>query len=1287
MGKNARQAPNYRKASQPTPRAGSNAGRGFRYQDAVAVWLAVMIWSGKREAARVIPEGGDDIELRGTETVFLQVKSRREYLGLYGIGEARSHIWALWNRHDISGSPPDRLELILERGVSGQSEQVGADFSIPITGGLLTTLTKEKRSAELFPKTDLLVVRSPHETVIGTIVRGTGCQPIAAELCYAELLVRMGAMADANGRLDPENYLGLSPSDTDAVFTEVLSAIDIDALEQAITNGVCEPIDFLTPLSDPNFYLGINVEPGHIAAGLVMERPVARAEVANAIETRRAALVVGPSGAGKSALMWETAYSLRHVIRWFRIRSMSVSDLASIRQLARTMRASEVSPVGFVMDDVGLRGSDVWDTLLRELTSVPGIVMLGSIREEDIFLIAERSRAVEVRADPDDELAERLWNELREAGHTSWEGWLEPWNLSGRLLLEYVHILTRGERMEKVLADQVAARTRDPARATELAVLQIGSCAGTSGALIETDRIPQAIGKTEADISRALYRLVEEHLVRAPAPGLLEGLHQLRSQELFRLAHKIPPPIPALTFARTVASAAAAELEPLIADTMIRRQLDNSDIAEALVDRLEKDPDAIALGAALRGLGTGLVSAGVDKWLEASETKALARTQIMPAAMLGVGGMDLLDINLLQEARSAANHLAEIKGVQRNDPRLSLISMLSPSAIATTVTSARLADLDQILAALVGNTLPGEVRSALLELRPDLLAGDLEVVASLLGTAAIVDRDIAMAWVDAVGQQPLLGRLSREIPWTGDVVFRAESDGRAVCCDYWYLAPTSQPLPHDDVVRLCRLLLAVCPSADIAESRAIGPDGELSGFTDLPLANKRIPRSNLPPASLPAWNRRWLDMIARRVATPSYSEYLARGIGILKAVVPKLERVFDAHLRGENAPSSLFENLHALNREAADLTPPIISSRMAAGTGSEEVETFATPFQKVLFQSTENVVTRFAALPSGAGAFIGWLDTLIADIDTTIKDEPWQLIGINPSPNFVRLRSLLDTLRMLAGEAHTRNASPVHTWIHFARRIRPGKVLGHVKASVGKVANRRAKELKAELESAAEEAGINVLYHLRPDPRGILPWPPLEILALVPTEDIATAAMAIQASSATIRSFVDTTIRLTAIPMVAKFAVARFATTGYQTMLPMPGAVEDWLQEIGVPCLPAPRTAAFGAAVDAAGELGAMDRKGFGKPGRPAPEIAVRQKLEIAFAAEQLKLLEVLRDANSALVNAVTATVTSARQGNIALWGQEQNVLDGTVTPDLAEVGRLVINVLQEDLDAAISAC
>ena len=45
-------------------RHGSNAGRGFRFQDAVAAWMAVRVWAGDDEPASIIPEGNDDIERR-----------------------------------------------------------------------------------------------------------------------------------------------------------------------------------------------------------------------------------------------------------------------------------------------------------------------------------------------------------------------------------------------------------------------------------------------------------------------------------------------------------------------------------------------------------------------------------------------------------------------------------------------------------------------------------------------------------------------------------------------------------------------------------------------------------------------------------------------------------------------------------------------------------------------------------------------------------------------------------------------------------------------------------------------------------------------------------------------------------------------------------------------------------------------------------------------------------------------------------------------------------------------
>ena len=287
----------------------------------------------------------------------------------------------------------------------------------------------------------------------------------------------------------------------------------------------------------------------------------------------------------------------------------------------------KTAPWVFVMDDVGRNGAESWGVLLKEVMSVPGVVMLGSVREEDVTLVVERARAAEVRADPDDELAERLWHQLKESRNTDWAGWREPWRLSEGLLLEYVHILTRGQRMQELLSDQVAARIVDPSRSLELDILRSGAWAGTAQAEIDASRLARSLLVSEGDLSRALHRLIQEHLVRSPKPGTLAGLHQLRSEELLRLTHQLPIPTLDSSFENTVVSVHPTDFEPLIADALSQRRLSISAVIDGLIIRLEQHPDALELASALRGLGAGRIAAGVDEWLDTSEARALPRTQ------------------------------------------------------------------------------------------------------------------------------------------------------------------------------------------------------------------------------------------------------------------------------------------------------------------------------------------------------------------------------------------------------------------------------------------------------------------------------------------------------------------------------------------------------------------------------------------------------------------------------------------------------------------------------------
>ncbi|MDE0260955.1 MAG: hypothetical protein OXJ37_00935 [Bryobacterales bacterium] len=1263
--------------AQPASRAGSHAGRGFRYQDAVSVWLAVEVWTGHRPSATVLPEGGDDIEMRGALTTFVQVKSRREHLGGYSAGEAARHIGDLWARGTGSSPQPGRSELILERSVAGLTPASDGMPNVAGKGPLLRELKRIGGWEALLSRTTISVVTDPQEASIKAISERTGSAPLAAQMCFAELLKRVGGLADENGTRQPEEYVGLSASDTEGIVSDVLRAVDVDAIERAIGDGVCQPVDFLTPIDDPRFYLGVDVEPGHVAAGLVSERPAGRLAIERGLKEQRAALVVGPSGAGKSALMWEAANALRHTVRWFRVRKAGSSDMPSIRQLMRTFRASKDSPLGFVIDDVGRTGPETWDALLREAAAVPGVVVLGSIREEDVVLISERSRIAEVRAEGDDELAQRLWQELRDEGKTEWPGWREPWNTSNGLLLEYVHMLTQGRRMEQVLRDQVAARVLDPARVLELDVLRCGAWAGTADAELDVSRLAGVLDVTEAEIARALLRLVEEHLVRSPTAGVVAGLHRLRSEKLLGLTHEAVLPTLATSFARTVASVPAKDIEPLVADAVSESRLDIAPVVDGLAGRLEGERDPLAMAAALRGLGTGRVWVGVDEWLATPEAGALPKTQIGIAGMLDLGRLG--DLGLVPEVQAATRRLAMIRGPRTRDPRCLLVDRLSEEAVSAHVEAAESTSLEEILASLVDMPISDVVRSALRDVPADLASADLKRVAPMLRTLSTIDRRAALCWVEKVGQEELFGLISKEVPWAGPVTIGKEDGATVVGCDLWYVAPSKQKDAHGAVVELCELMLALCPSADVARSRAITSSGVTAGVSGYAIADKRIPRENLPPPCVVQWNRRWWELIARRVAAPSYSDYLARATAILNALVPTLHRVFDAHLRGKDVPTRLVDKLNSLNEATQALTPPAVSAYDASGTGDREVNKSVTRFQNVLISASVNVVKRFVRLPDGAGAYIGWLNGLIADTEAAVNEEPWELLAGSAPEALGRLKSLLATLRSLAGEAHERNEQPARTWIDRAKRAQRGNAIRVIGGAAKASADKRLRRRKARMEREARGAGLIAVFHVREEARGALPWPPFEVLALVPAGDLPHAAATVEESIEPLRRIVDGTTRLTIVPVIDGVAIAALGQSGYQTLYPGTDSVAEWLDYVGVDGLQSDAAESLGQVLGLAVQLGAMDSRGLGLAGRPLEEREVRERLEEELGERRTELEQQLRRFDRDLGERIVGLLAAARAGKVDYMAEVQDGLDGVASPLLEEAGYLTLCMLEEE--------
>ncbi|WP_333877472.1 toll/interleukin-1 receptor domain-containing protein [Methylobacter sp.] len=793
---------------------------------------------------------------------------------------------------------------------------------------------------------------------------------------------------------------------------------------------ICEEIDFLTPIDDPHFYLGMDVQPGHLAAGLVVERPAARQRTLNALDARRNVLIVGPSGSGKSALMWEVARAASHVEKWFRIRSLSVDQVSSLVSFVKTYRASIQTPVGFAFDDIGRGLTEGWDALAREAASLPGIILLGSAREEDLFPLTERARAIEIREVGDDELAERLWKELRRRSQTQSAGWREPWQESKGLLLEYTYFLSEGTRLTDVLRAQVANRVRDIGRDGELAVLRVAAAAGAAGATVDVERLPMALKLSEAEISLALRRLFDEHLIRDIGSGRIGALHQLRAKELFHLCHEFPPPTAERTIATTLHCLPAEDIETFIVRTCELNAEWQERLVDEIIVRLNQEPDPVIAVSALRGLGQAHIVASVSAWLKRPDVQALPRTQLTCVALFGLPGIEPLDIPQLAHLQAASRSFCSaIEISAHNNPRNQLISRLSSdttSKLFSQKTCLRV--LNELLSAIIGTEIPSNLLDQLSSIQPDLKADSIEDVANLLGTVGLIDPGIAKIWVDAAGQQTLLDRIYDEVPWVSRPELRHEEEGLAVCADLHCVAASCQPDTHSEVVHLCELLLAIAPQAELAISNAVSQDGEIAGYGDFQLATKRIPRKNLPPSALPDWNKRWRIAVADRVAAPSYTDYLSRAAIILRGLVATLENVLDEWFRKGKVSEANCERLNSNNNQAETLTPPRFSPQASTGKGSAEKNIAVTDLQNVLFDCSVNLIKRFNKLPEDANCYIAWTGGILKHIDAATENEPWELLDEVAPKELQRLRQIVEGLRFMAGESGVRNVNPIQTW-------------------------------------------------------------------------------------------------------------------------------------------------------------------------------------------------------------------------------------------------------------------
>lgn len=1183
-------------------RAGSHAGRGFRYQDAAAAWLAVKCWNGDLPYGVLTPEGLDDAELSGSKgSTFVQMKSRREHLGPYLPGEVAAYVRDLWSRAAAAKSPPDDLLLVIERSV----------VDVPLVEGVLTGLTAADRIGKLLAtdarakkwlaRTRVVVADSPAESGASMIASNGSCSALVAAIAFASVTTDVGRLSDENGLKATGSFLSLSTSDTTRKIDDLISVLAVADLEAAISNGLCEAVDFLTPTPSDDFFLGMDVQPGHLAAGLLVERPASKGRVLNALESKRAVLIAGPSGSGKSGLMWQAARESRHTVRWFRIRSATETDVPTLLRLTVTHRASEHAPIGFILDDVGRARANLWDELAAEAATRSGVFLLGSLRQEDMFLVERRALTADLYEPPDDELAERLWRALKDRSQTEQPGWREPWRDAGGLLLEYAYLLTQGRRLEDVLREQVERRVRE-GRTNELAILRIASVVGRTGGSTDISRLQSNIGLSASDVSLALRRLIDEHLLQETSNGKLSSLHQIRGNALATVTHEVPPP----TLAETVRTAFMAVSREDV-ESFIARSLSMAvDVADALVegsiDRWRAEPSLQLLSSILRGFATGDIGRTVHQWIGGLDDLGLPKTQVTQALTFAMAGTEPFLPEKLSEHFEAASRF---KAIPHTDHRVDILASLAPDIAALLTPGPSWTDVVELLTASIGLVPPEAILDGLRALQPDFDNMSIVDAVDLLEAVGAHSPDLAEAWVTSAGQNLLLKRMAMEMPWRSSVELRSEPEGLAVVGELFHISDAVQSDLHDEVVEMCRQALALAPKSELAVFRAIDPDGEETGI-GAPLASKRIPRTNLPPTAVPLRNRQWITAAAQSVAPGSQSQFLAQAGSLLSDLVPPLQRLVDGIVRGSTtareADLDAVGKVHDATKALA--RPP----RLGAASGDEGVFGVAE-LQNVLNRSSAEFL-RWMIDPAGQGV-PGYLSIqeLLGQIDKAAA-EPWELIGEGPPAALQELKSLLGDAATVLGEAASRGLKIHQIAPPAALKSRPGRALSVLLPAVRLSINAARGRLRAALRAALIGVDPNAAIHIRPATEVLGAWPYSETIIVLDIPKPAEWAEHLQAAAETARGVVGEGARLTLMPAIDGKSIPVWAFSSIGTLLPVPFEDEDWLSFVGSPPLGLPFTRFLDEAFGALLTLSSIEAFGCAKPGRNPIEANVEDEYE-----------------------------------------------------------------------------
>ena len=1019
--------------------------------------------------------------------IWIQIKSRKD--ATFQDGEVRRILDAV-----------DGMASKLESGADIQSAVI---LEQPRTNKTEYDINR------LFDDEDRKVVVSgaPAEEIVRLLSTNLKIAEVIAHGLASDLYgLVAGASAD-NASLPLDKRRRISATEVERRIFERLEAEDPSAIDHALVSGALEPVDFTTAVDEPDFYRGVKVRAGHVAANLVLDRPADVCTVLNALWKRRHVLISGPSGAGKSALAWLAATAVAGQLRWFQISGMATAAHAgAIIACIRARRPTERSPIGLVFDEVGSANSDLWDVLVRELRGLPAVYFLGSVRREDVNLIANQSDTEFIPVVLNEDLAQAVWEKLYADDYTSWSHWREPFEQSEGLMLEYVHLLTQGQRLTAVIGEQVRQREHEN-RNDELKIIRSTAALCARGGEVAAGRLFELLDLDPDAANRALRRLIDEHLVRESRPGVLGGLHMLRSDALLTVSHDETVFLAADTLWKSLPATTSETLPRVVQSILADSEADNEPrLLRNLADMLGNSRDTDQWTAILTGLGLATLERHVASFMSMLEQHGVQRAHWSLASSFVDPQLDIPDLPGAEQWKSLRKAVLAFRALPKHDLRTACLEHLPEGSAQPRSNS--ILQANRLFSCLVPICGGDPIRIAFG--REFLADGDPDIreIARLLSTAYLIDPDLAESLMDSLGGEPALFELFRsQIPWTTSPEIEPDgTHGRTVRSNWYHAAELHQPDPHETVCDICEILIALSPRSDAAASDAVDPMGRTIAVGDFTPWSKNMPRANIPAKARVAWNVAFRQMLLARSADDSLTDYTRQ----MALLVRRTEKVFRSFTekwikakRVSNArtlASRVNEIVNAVNA-LAYAEPENPPSAMAEPARAGTDDTLGALLTGVL----GNLIGRLSELDRAKGTAT-YAGNLAGQAREHHQSDIWRTMSSPPLKDLSCLAERLGDVSCILHEmAHDSRPPAVQRIVTVTRKASPETAIRAAARHCRHLGDLRFETQLRKLERALVDRGWDArcLSRVIDEPDSVY-WPAREVVILVEITDFET---------------------------------------------------------------------------------------------------------------------------------------------------------------------------------------